>query len=231
MQLWVFTDFDGPIIDVSERYYQVYQHVLREAAQSSDLLPFDKKTFWDYKRAKVPEKEIGIRSGLNPEQAKEFARLRKKLVHAIEYFPLDEIHPTAIAALERLQAAGVMLGVVTMRLVRELEPALAKFDLERFFEVEHRYCISNDHVKDDDIRDKAMLLTRAHKAFKKATVDEDAQCYMVGDTEADILAGQRLGIPSLAVLSGIRNQHHLDKLAPWKVVQNLHEAVQVILDG
>jgi len=231
MQLWVFTDFDGPIIDVSERYYQVYQYVLREASQSSDLLPLDKNTFWDYKRAKVPEKEIGIRSGLNPEQAKEFARLRKKLVHAIEYFPLDEIHPTAIAALERLQAAGVMLGVVTMRLVRELEPALAKFDLERFFAVEHRYCISNDHVKDDDIRDKAMLLTSAHKAFKKATVDEDAQCYMVGDTEADILAGQRLGIPSLAVLSGIRNQHHLDKLAPWKVVQNLHEAVQVILDG
>ncbi len=230
MQLWVFTDFDGPIIDVSERYYQVYQHVLREAAQSSDLIPLDKKTFWDYKRATVPEKEIGIRSGLNPEQAKEFARLRKKLVHAIEYFPLDDIHPTAIAALERLQEAGVMLGVVTMRLLRELEPALAKFDLERFFAPEHRYCISNDHVKDDDIRDKAMLLRRAHRAFQKATAGQEAQCYMVGDTEADILAGQKLEIPSLAVLSGIRNRDHLNKLAPWKVVENLQEAVQVILD-
>jgi phosphoglycolate phosphatase-like HAD superfamily hydrolase len=230
MQLWVFTDFDGPIIDVSERYYQVYQHVLREAAQNSSLSPLDKKTFWDYKRAKIPEREIGIRSGLDLEQAKEFARLRKKLVHAIEYFPLDEIHPTAIAALERLQEAGVMLGVVTMRLVRELEPALAKFDLERFFTAEHRYCIPNDHVKDDDIRDKAMLLTRAHATFKSNTVGTDAQCYMVGDTEADILAGQKLGIPSLAVLSGIRDQNHLSTLAPWKVVQNLQEAVQVILD-
>jgi phosphoglycolate phosphatase-like HAD superfamily hydrolase len=230
MQLWVFTDFDGPIIDVSERYYQVYQHVLQKASPGADLIPLDKKTFWDYKRARVPEKEIGIHSGLNAEQAKEFARLRRKLVHAMEYFPLDEIHPTAIAALESLQAAGVMLGVVTMRLMRELEPALAKFDLERFFELEHRYCISNDHVKDDDIRDKAMLLAHAHKAFKQATAGKDAQCYMVGDTEADILAGQKLGIPSLAVLSGIRDQRHLDKLAPWKVVQNLQEAVRVILD-
>ena len=47
---------------------------------------------------------------------------------------------------------------------------------------------------------------------------------MVGDTEADILAAQRVGIPAIAVLSGIRDREQLERYQPDYIVENLAAA-------
>jgi len=53
--LRIFTDFDGPIMDVSERYYQVYQYCLKEAKESEQpVTRLSKAEFWRLKRAQVP---------------------------------------------------------------------------------------------------------------------------------------------------------------------------------
>ncbi|MFM7579639.1 MAG: HAD family hydrolase, partial [Microcystaceae cyanobacterium] len=82
--LRLITDFDGPIMDVSERYYQVYQYCLaavQDPEQRVTLL--SKAQFWQMKRAQVPEIEIGLQSGLRDRQAKTFAHLRKITVHTL----------------------------------------------------------------------------------------------------------------------------------------------------
>ena len=59
--LRLITDFDGPIIDVSERYYRVYKLCLLENQRPDQLVQQLSKTeFWELKRARVPEKQIGI---------------------------------------------------------------------------------------------------------------------------------------------------------------------------
>ena len=44
-----------------------------------------KAEFWDMKRARVPETEIAILSGLDAAQARDFAQKRRQTVHTLPY--------------------------------------------------------------------------------------------------------------------------------------------------
>ena len=62
----LITDFDGPIIDVSKRYYRVYQECLEKSRYPDQpVKQLSKDEFWQLKRSRVPEKQIGILSAAN----------------------------------------------------------------------------------------------------------------------------------------------------------------------
>jgi len=224
--LRLITDFDGPIIDVSERYYQVYKFCLektRRPDQAVKELP--KAEFWELKRKRVPEKQIALNSGLDEAQAQEFAQLRRQTVHTQPYFEYDTLAPGAVDALLKIQQAGVDLAVMTMRRVRELDYAFQKHDLGRFFPENRCYCLSNDYVKTRDIEDKPLLMARAIEELPAA-----ADTWMVGDTEADITAGKKHGIKAIAVECGIRDRTQLELYHPDLIVKDLSAAVDLILE-
>ncbi|MBF2016435.1 MAG: HAD family hydrolase [Rivularia sp. T60_A2020_040] len=223
----LISDFDGPICDVSERYYQVYLLSLKKNhRQNQQIRILSKDEFWQLKRSRVPEKQIGIISGLESAQAENFAQLRKQTVHTQPYFEYDILAPGAVEALQKVQQAGIDLAVMTMRRVRELEYALQKFDLYQFFPENRRYCLSNDYVKTRDIDDKPLLMAQALKELPPAE-----ETWMVGDTEADIAAAKRHGVKSIAVECGIRDRAQLEADHPDMIVKNLTEAVNVLLKG
>ncbi|MCG8363990.1 MAG: HAD hydrolase-like protein, partial [Pseudanabaenales cyanobacterium] len=140
--LRIITDFDGPIMDVSERYYRVYQFCLAEARDTHQTVnQLSKEEFWRLKRAQVPERQIGVMSGLYEDQARQFAQLRRQTVHTLPYLVYDKPTPGAIAALTRIQQAGIHLVVMTMRRTQELNAALEQYELGRFFPPECRYCL------------------------------------------------------------------------------------------
>ncbi|MDZ8081758.1 MAG: HAD family hydrolase [Nostoc sp. DcaGUA01] len=224
--LRLITDFDGPIIDVSERYYRVYQFCLEKTCrpdQSVKELP--KAEFWELKRKRVPEKQIALNSGLDEAQAQEFAQLRRQTVHTQPYFEYDTLAPGAVDALLKIQQAGVDLAVMTMRRVRELDYAFQKHDLGRFFPENRCYCLSNDYVKTRDIEDKPLLMARAIEELPAA-----ADTWMVGDTEADITAAKKHGIKAIAVECGIRDRTQLELYHPDLIVKDLSAAVDLILE-
>lgn len=221
----LITDFDGPIMSVRERYYAVYQYCLAEASRShQDIQPLSKTEFWNLKRAQVKEVEIGERSGLDAAQAAVFAQLRRDTVHRMEYMSLDQPVPGAIEALERAQALGWELVVMTMRRVRELDEALERCDLARFFSPDRRYCLANDYVKTRDVDDKPRLMARAI-----AELPPSPLTWMVGDTEADIAAARSAHIPIVGVLSGIRDRDRLNGYEPDTIAPNLASAIDYIL--
>ncbi|NJM19055.1 MAG: HAD family hydrolase [Richelia sp. SL_2_1] len=223
----LISDFDGPICDVSERYYQVYLLSLKKNHhQNQQIRILSKDEFWQLKRSRVPEKQIGIMSGLESAQAENFAQLRKQTVHTQPYFEYDILAPGAVEALQKVQQAGIDLAVMTMRRVRELEYALQKFDLYQFFPENRRYCLSNDYVKTRDIDDKPLLMAQALKELPPAE-----ETWMVGDTEADITAAKRHGVKSIAVECGIRDRAQLEACHPDMIVTNLTEAVNFLLKG
>jgi phosphoglycolate phosphatase-like HAD superfamily hydrolase len=223
--LRLITDFDGPIVDVSERYYRVYQYCLEKIRRSNQQVKQLSKTeFWQLKRSHTAEKQIGILSGLDEAQAQEFAKLRKQTVHTEPYFQYDTLAPGAVDALLKMQRARVDLVVMTMRRVRELDYAFRKYDLERFFLENRRYCLSNNYVKTRDVDDKPLLMARAIKELPPAT-----DTWMVGDTEADIVSAKRQGIKVIAVECGIRDLTQLKAYYPDLIVKNLSAAVDFVL--
>ncbi len=224
--LRLITDFDGPIVDVSERYYRVYQFCLEKTRRSDQSVrELSKAEFWQMKRSRVPEKQIAINSGLDEAQALEFAQLRWQTVHTEHYFQYDTLVPGAVEALLKIQAAGIDLAVMTMRRVWELDYAFQKFQLGRFFPENRCYCLANDYVKTRDIEDKPLLMARAIEELPAV-----ADSWMVGDTEADITAAKKHNIKAIAVESGIRDRAQLELYHPEFIVPNLSAAVDFILE-
>lgn len=222
----VITDFDGPIMNVSERYYQVYRYCLTTTRHPEQpVQPFTKSEFWALKRAQVPEAEIGRRSGLNADQAQAFAKLRKATVHTLPYLKYDTLVPGAVPTLERIQSLGFDLTVMTMRRVRELDEALTRCNLGRFFPDDRRYCLSNDYHKTGDTNDKPLLMARAIAELPSAPT------WMVGDTEADIAAARSQDIPVIGVLSGIRDRDRLTHYQPDWIANDFAEALDIILEA
>jgi phosphoglycolate phosphatase-like HAD superfamily hydrolase len=223
--LRLITDFDGPIIDVSERYYRVYQFCLEETRRPNQVVQeLPKAEFWQLKRQRVPEKQIALNSGLDEAQAQEFAQLRRQTVHTEAYFNYDTLAPGAVDALLKIQQAGIDLAVMTMRRVRELDYAFKKYDLGRFFPENRCYCLSNDYVKTRDIEDKPLLMAKALKELPPA-----ADTWMVGDTEADIAAAKNYDIKIMAVESGIRDRTQLELYHPNLIVKDFSTAVDLVV--
>ncbi|MEH2313134.1 MAG: HAD family hydrolase [Nostoc sp.] len=223
--LRLITDFDGPIIDVSERYYRVYQFCLEKIRRPDQVVQeLPKAEFWQLKRSRVPEKQIALNSGLDEAQAQEFAQLRRQTVHTEPYFHYDSLAPGAVDALLKIQQAGIDLAVMTMRRFRELDYAFQKHDLGRFFPENRCYCLTNDYVKTRDIEDKPLLMARALEELPPAT-----DIWMVGDTEADITAAKNYGIKVMAVESGIRDRTQLELYHPDLIVKDFSAAVDLVL--
>lgn len=223
--LRLITDFDGPIIDVSQRYYNVYKFCLDKIQYPEQpVQQLSKAEFWQLKRSRVPEKKIAILSGLDEAQAQDFAQLRRETVHTPPYFKYDYLAPGAVAALEKVQQAGVDLAVMTMRRVQELDYAFNHHDLGRFFPKDRCYCLANDYKKTRDIDDKPLLMERALAELPTAD-----HTWMVGDTEADIITAKNHGVKVMAVLCGIRDRTQLELYQPNLIVKDLSEAVDLAL--
>ncbi|MEA5550744.1 HAD family hydrolase [Anabaena cylindrica UHCC 0172] len=222
--LRLITDFDGPIMDVSERYYRVYQLCLQETRYPDQAVTeLSKAEFWQLKRSHTAEKYIALKSGLDEQQSQKFTQIRKQTVHTEPYFQYDSLVPGAVEALTKVQQAGIDLVVMTMRRVRELDYAINKYDLSKFFPENRRYCLSNDYVKTRDIEDKPLLMARALAELPPA-----ADTWMVGDTEADIAAAKTHGIKVIGVESGIRDRTQLEIYQPDLIVKDLSATLKII---
>lgn len=223
--LRILTDFDGPIIDVSERYYRVYLWCLKQCQQPYQAIRvLSKYEFWRLKRSFIRESQIGQISGLTPEQGRKFALLRRENVHALPYLVYDRPHLGAVVTLQQLQSnPDVDLGIVTMRRWRELEIPLQQYHLQQFFRRDRCYCLDNDYEKTTDTADKTQLMKQA--LTELPTVRET---WMIGDTEADIIAAKTHGIRAIGVLSGIRDRERLQQYEPDYIVSDLAAAVAAI---
>jgi phosphoglycolate phosphatase-like HAD superfamily hydrolase len=221
----IITDFDGPIMDLADRYYYVYQLCLARVQLPHQSIKILSKTeFWAGKRARIPETELGLKSGLTAAQAEKFQQLRDRHAHRLEYLQFDRVLPGAIEALEQIQAAGIELIVMTLRRTSELNAAFGQYDLERFFPPDCCYCLADDDRKHGDVPAKTQLMAQA-----LADLGREPDTWMIGDTETDILAARAYKIPCIGVLSGIRDRDRLAKYQPDRIVANLAEAVNSLL--
>jgi phosphoglycolate phosphatase-like HAD superfamily hydrolase len=234
-QLTLFCDFDGPIIDVSDRYYNTYQLGL-ESTQSlyqnhyGVTLPIQvlsKEQFWNLKRDHVSDCEIATRSGLRLEQVQFFLGRVRQLVNQSDLLQLDQLQPHASSTLHRLHRCGVRLALVTLRCQRQATQILESHGLVHLFD---RICgTTNEHAAYQNYASLKAELLRSLLAEGFYHPSQGA-AWMVGDTEADILAGQAVGVPTIALTCGIRSQFYLKKFEPTRIYRDLRATSGYLLE-
>ena len=231
----VFCDFDGPIVDVSERYYQTYLKGLTAVAQVQDgadsrslrLQPLPKSQFWQMKQNRVADAEIAALSGLPDDLFKPFMRQVERLVNHASLLQWDCIQPTAQSALAHLQQCGLRLVIVTLRHPRQVQAFLQAQGLVDLVDAVYGATDINAAY--------ANRVAHKCKLLETAIAQQTAQghltqgSWMIGDTEADVLAGQAMGLPTAALSCGVRSETYLRQLGPSEVYGCLSTAARDVV--
>lgn len=229
----VFCDFDGPIIDVSNRYYTTYQLGLDETQAQYQArgitLPIQamsKQQFWQMKQNRVPDVEIAMRSGLQGEQIDFFLGRVIEIVNQPHLLKQDRMQPGVSWALSMLHSQGFKLVLVTLRCQSQAAQILRNNGLTRLFS--GIYGTIDRHAAYQNQADlKQQLLSKAI-AEQSLQALRPLTAWMVGDTEADLLAGQALAIPTIALTCGIRSHCYLSQFQPTRIHTDLQAAAHYL---
>ena len=235
-QLTVFCDFDGPIVDVSRRYYTTYQLALADTQafyQAQNLTlpisPLSKQQFWEMKRNRVPDVKVARNSGLKEEQIDFFLGRVVEIVNQPALLHKDRLQPGVSWALGLLHSRGVRLVLVTLRCQSQATQILRNHGLTRLFG--GIYGTSNCHAAYQNYAELKRQLLQQAVTEQSLLSQQPASALMVGDTEADLIAAQSLSLPTIALTCGIRSFSYLQQFEPTYIYTDLLTAAQDLLAG
>ncbi|AFZ45250.1 Haloacid dehalogenase domain protein hydrolase [Halothece sp. PCC 7418] len=219
--LTVFCDFDGPLVDVSDRYYNTYQialdrtcHYYRDDQFNLIPTPLTKEQFWQMKQERVCDQEIALRSGLQLQHIPYFVEQVRAIVNEPFLLRKDKFHQGVNWALALLHSQGVRLVVVTLRCQEQVTQLLRNYGLLRL--------LSGVYGTDDETAAYPNNIELKTALLKQALAEQgNEHVCMVGDTEADVLAAQALGIRAIALTCGIRSHNYLQQFEPDHIESNL----------
>jgi phosphoglycolate phosphatase len=227
----IFCDFDGPIADVSDRYYATYRRGLdwmQATAQAQgeplSVRYLSKSQFWTFKQNRVPDRQIAHWSGLNGPQIDAFLAQVSRIVNQAALLDHDQIQPQARAGLDILRQCGVRVVLVTLRPPDQVLEFLVQHDLE--WAISDLYGMPQAEAAYNNQASHKVDLLRTAIATQQRQSHDLSQAWMIGDTEADIMAGQALGIDTVAVTCGIRSSSYLQGFRPTHLMPDLWTACQ-----
>jgi phosphoglycolate phosphatase-like HAD superfamily hydrolase len=206
----LFLDLDGPLLDVSARYYRAYRQIIARRG-GRPIFPI---RYWRLKRKKMPIADLLALSAIALSQA-EFRRQWLGLIERKELLCADRIWPGAKAILAAL-GKRYCLVLVSLRHSRSnLIWQLKRLGLGGYF-----FRVLSAAPEVNSWRVKCRLI--------KGTVGAGAGSYLIGDSEVDVLAGKALGLPVVAVHCGVRDKAFLAKLRPEYLASSLRQAAKIL---
>lgn len=216
-------DFDGPIIDVSERYYRAYLESLKGASSNKNQI-LTKEGFWNLKRNRITDFEIGLMSGLGTNDSKNAAEARKELSFRTDLLELDRLFDDVVKTFEYLKSKKITFFVVTLRRQKQLLHAIKQFKLNKYLDDDHLFCLNDNHKIMNDIQEKQILLVNALNKLDLPTQDT----WIIGDSETDIHAGRLAKYGKvIGIYRGIRSKEQLEILKPDYLAGNLTEVISI----
>lgn len=206
----IFCDFDGTIVDVESRNYRVY----KETVEKNNGIALEQADYWDLKRKKINWPILLEKSGLSPNIEKIFLENFIKKIEDPSYLNSDTLFPGAYETLEVLAKNNQLYLVSLRRNEANLHAELEGLGIKHFF---HK--ILSGHSETDGYDKKIELI-------EKQMNDEEG--LIIGDTEADIVTGKKIGLISVAVTSGIRDKEFLANLEPDYLFESITELNRII---
>jgi phosphoglycolate phosphatase len=204
----IFFDLDGPILDVSKRYYKVFIDITGAGKISKDI-------FWSFKREKKPWKNIFKQAGLNLNE-KIFLRKWFSNIEKRKYLKLDTLQCTVKKVLATLRKKNSLYLISLRQSKSNLLWQLKYLGLDWYFD-KVIYC---KNTKNYGWLCKAKLI--------KQNLSSDEESIIIGDTEIDIRAAKLAKITSIAVLCGIREKKLLVKEKPDQIISDIRSLIKFI---
>jgi phosphoglycolate phosphatase-like HAD superfamily hydrolase len=198
----IYFDLDGTLIDVRRRHYAAYANTLGEL----ELTPLLEAEYWCARRHGASSAQLlgqaddGTRAG--------FLEGWLARVERPDYLRIDTLMPGAAYALDELDGRYDLVLVTLRRDARALAQQIERLGLgDRFAAV---LCRADARGADSKIG----LLRSYGAAIERDDV-------IVGDSEADIEAARTLGLRSVCVTNGVRDDAYLRRLQPDILVQGV----------
>ena len=205
----IYFDLDGPLLDVSQRYYFVHRQICKQIGLKSSL---SKSKYWRQKRAKAPLYSILKLRKSDPR----IHNFKTKWLQEIEQesvLSLDKVFPFAKEILRQLARKYCLILVTLRRNASTAQREIRHLHLERYFQ--KTVIVAQEGTQSHNGKYRAI---RSLRGF-------NANALFVGDTEVDILAARKLKIKSVGVLSGIRNKQSLSLGNPDYIVRDVRELI------
>lgn len=195
-----FCDLDGPLLEVSEKYYRAYADLIAENGGQ----PLPKERYWSLKRQRMPSGEVLQLSSAPGLSTAVFTGDWVARVESQEYLRHDCLQAGALEALDAL-AKRYELVLVTLRRSRELLMwQLGETGLLPWFDA----ILSSGEDRTPRWRIKHDLITAHYRGGPRT------YSWFIGDTETDIEAGRNLGARTIAITNGIRTEAILRRSSP-----------------
>ncbi|MEO0540469.1 MAG: HAD hydrolase-like protein [Cyanobacteria bacterium P01_A01_bin.105] len=230
----LFCDFDGPIVNVADRYYHTYRlglRILRTVINDSQskalaLTPLSQAQFWHMKQNRVCDRTIAAHSGIPTDCIDPFLQQVGRIVNHPHLLRWDRLQLGADAALAQLQRSGLRLVLVTLRHPRQVQSFLQAHDLSQY--IDQIFGASDPNAAHANRAEQKVSLLQQAIAAQQALDYDTTHAWMVGDTEADIIAGQTAGLSTMALTCGVRSQTYLQQFDPTQMQANLLAAVSQV---
>ena len=220
----IFFDLDGPIVDVSDRYYRAYLESIKGFPSNSPNV-LEKNEFWELKRNRITDFEISLMSGLKATDARTSADIRRDLSFKFELFSLDKLFSDVYELFELLKRNKMTFGIVTLRRKKQLSYAMKQFKLDKFIKPDLAFGLEDSHKISNDIQEKHILLVQA---LNRLEADPN-EVWFIGDTDTDIFSGKLAKVSkTIGITRGIRSREQLELLKPDHLIDNLAEVMNLI---
>jgi phosphoglycolate phosphatase-like HAD superfamily hydrolase len=207
----IFCDLDGPILDVSERYFRVHQDIVEQCGGRR----MDKATYWVLKRNRQPLPVLLAMTG-NCTTEETYRKHWFHKIELLEYLRYDTVIQGAREQLERLRQRHTLI-LVTLRQRRDhLGIQLEQLSLGPCFAT----VLSASPTADEGSK------TKQHLIAESGFLSGDA--LIIGDTEIDIRAGKELGLTTVAVSSGVRSRERLAEEGPDFIIGDINAFAQMM---
>lgn len=210
----VLFDLDGPILDGRIRYWKAYREALIRSARQPPV-PLTADEYWEAKRNRVPETDLLQRTGVEVDVGV-YRAWRHRLLEDPETLRADRVWPWGHHVLGLLSQTCDLFLVTVRRRPSSMMAQLEDLGLDRFFK---RILVEPEN--DGTYLVKGRLIRTCAEVCLHDVV-------ICGDTEVDILVGQTLSIPTVAVSCGIRTPEYLSSLQPTFLVDDIRAVPGIV---
>ena len=181
------------------------------------------------KKNRVADLEIALRSELPMALFKPFMQQVERIVNHPQLLGWDQLQPTAAAGLRYLQQSGLRTVLVTLRHPRQVEAFLKEHELEDL--VDDIFGMADVNAAHRNRAEQKCELLSDAIATQKAQGYCTRHSWMIGDTEADIIAAQTMGISAAALSCGVRSENSLASLTPTAMYDGLLSATREVVEA
>lgn len=200
----VLFDFDGTLIQLNLDFPKLYQ----EAYSLIERYGVDISPYQDLFLIELEEAITASLQRNNPEKARRFQKETREFLRKREIMAAKEaeVVPGACQTLKRLKERGIRIGIVTRNCKEAVEIGLGKNDFV------YDLLLTRDDIR--PVKPEPHSLERALKILKS----RPEETIMIGDHPIDIKAGKKVGVKTIAVLSGKKRKEDFKELKPDLII-------------